>query len=68
MQCNRCGETAVVKRAETFFCGKCALTRDWQEIIDLVQDGRVEVPVAGLDDDAEIAVVSHSSAVDPSRN
>ena len=52
MQCHRCSDTAVVKRGESYFCGKCALTRDWQEIIDIVQDGAVETPVAGIDDDA----------------
>jgi hypothetical protein len=47
MQCTRCGGDAVVKRTDTFFCGKCAIAADWQEIIVAVQDARVETPVAG---------------------
>ena len=47
MLCTRCGGSAVVKRGEQFYCGKCALTRDWEEIIAVVQDAVVEAPVAG---------------------
>lgn len=36
-----------MKRGDSFFCGNCAVNRDWQEIIALVQDARVETPVAG---------------------
>ena len=44
MTCTRCGAAAVVKRAEDFFCGKCALVHDWEQIIDLVQDARIQTP------------------------
>jgi len=47
MTCTRCGSDAVVKRGEGFYCGKCAITRDWQEVIALVQDARVDTPIAG---------------------
>ncbi len=47
MVCVRCGAAAVVTRGNEFYCGKCALTRDWEEIISIVQDARVETPVAG---------------------
>ncbi|HSM02181.1 MAG TPA: hypothetical protein VK960_07095 [Acidimicrobiia bacterium] len=47
MECTRCGGNAAVKRADSFFCASCALNRDWREIIVLVQDARVETPVAG---------------------
>ena len=47
MECIRCGAGAVVKKDEGYFCGTCAIRRDWQEIIALVQDARVETPVAG---------------------
>jgi len=47
MECTRCGGDAVVKRADEFFCGKCAIAADWQSIIASVQDARVETPVAG---------------------
>jgi len=46
MECSRCGGDAVVKRGETYFCGNCAINRDWQDIIALVQDARVDTPVA----------------------
>ena len=36
MLCTRCGAAAVVKRGEQYFCGRCALTRDWEEIIAVV--------------------------------
>ncbi len=47
MICTRCGDSAVVRRDDGFFCGKCALTRDWREIVAIIQDARVESPVAG---------------------
>ena len=45
--CTRCGASAVVKRGDQSYCGKCALTRDWEEIIAVVQDAAVSTPVAG---------------------
>lgn len=47
MQCTRCGATAVVKRGDDYLCGRCGVTRDWQEIIAVLQDARVETEVAG---------------------
>ena len=29
------------------YCGACSISIDWQDIIHLVQDARVETPVAG---------------------
>ncbi|MDP2624032.1 MAG: hypothetical protein Q8Q29_09565 [Actinomycetota bacterium] len=46
MECSRCGGDAVVKRGDSFYCGNCAINRDWQEIIALVQDAKVDIPVA----------------------
>ena len=44
MNCSRCGASeAVVKRDAAFYCGKCALARDWEEVIALVQEERVSV-------------------------
>jgi hypothetical protein len=44
MNCSRCGAAeAVVKRDAAFYCGKCALARDWEEVIALVQEERVNV-------------------------
>ena len=44
MNCTRCGGAeAVVKRDAAFYCGKCALARDWEEVIALVQEERVVV-------------------------
>jgi len=50
MKCSRCGADAVVKRGDAYFCGTCAIACDWQELITLVQDARVETPVAGMRD------------------
>lgn len=47
MTCTRCGGGAIVKRGESYFCGRCAITKDWQELIGVIQDARVETPVAG---------------------
>ena len=41
MKCTSCGSEAVVKRGESFFCGTCAITQDWQELIAVVQDARI---------------------------
>jgi hypothetical protein len=47
MQCSRCGEAAMVERPDGHYCGACALTRDWRELIAIVQDATVATPVAG---------------------
>ena len=45
MDCSRCGSAeAVVKRDAAFYCGRCALARDWEEVIALVQEERMAVP------------------------
>jgi len=60
MICTQCGDSAVVKRDDGYYCGKCALTRDWREIIDVIQDATVEAPVAG-----EPELPDHVEAPDP---
>jgi hypothetical protein len=42
MTCSRCSAEAAVKRDSAFYCGKCAMARDWEEIIAVVQADRVE--------------------------
>ncbi len=37
MTCSRCSAEAVVKRDAAYYCGKCAMARDWEEIIAIVQ-------------------------------
>lgn len=37
----------MVKRGDGFFCGRCAVSRDWEEVIAVIQDASVETPVAG---------------------
>jgi hypothetical protein len=45
MTCMRCGSAeAVIKRENAFYCAKCVLARDWEEVIALVQRERVDVP------------------------
>ena len=41
MECSRCGGEAVVKRDNAVYCGKCALARDWEEVIHVVQADRI---------------------------
>ncbi|MFH1330950.1 MAG: hypothetical protein ABIJ48_09915 [Actinomycetota bacterium] len=38
MTCSRCGATAVVTRGQDYFCGRCALAHDWEEIIAIAQE------------------------------
>ncbi len=50
MNCSRCSAEAVVKRGAAAYCAKCALARDWEEIIAIVQEDRVDVtPSTPLD-------------------
>jgi len=49
MKCRNCHADAVVKRGDTYFCGKCSISADWQMLIASIQDARVETPVAGGD-------------------
>jgi len=53
MICTKCGEPAVVQRDDGYYCGKCALTRDWRAIIGVIQDAHVETPVAGAPNGAD---------------
>ena len=43
MECSRCGGEAVVKRDNAVYCGKCALARDWEEVIHVVQADRLAI-------------------------
>jgi hypothetical protein len=36
----------VVRRGQSYFCGKCAVSRDWEEVIAILQDATVDGPVA----------------------
>ena len=50
MECSRCGGEAVVKRDNAVYCGKCALARDWEAVIHVVQADRLTIdtkPAAG---------------------
>lgn len=43
MECSRCGGEAVVKRENAVYCGKCALARDWEEVIHVIQADRLAI-------------------------
>ena len=47
MKCSRCDAIATVERGNTFYCEPCSVRADWQELIVLIQDAKVETPVAG---------------------
>lgn len=47
--CSRCSAEAAVKRDSAFYCGKCAMARDWEEIIAVVQADRVERATVNFD-------------------
>ena len=38
MRCCRCGAAAVVTRGQQYYCGRCALVHDWEEIIAIAQE------------------------------
>jgi hypothetical protein len=38
MRCSRCGASAVVNRGQNYFCGRCAVVYDWEEIIAIAQE------------------------------
>ena len=48
MKCIECGADASVKRDDAYYCGSCAIARDWRDLIAVIQDARVETPVAGM--------------------
>jgi hypothetical protein len=52
MTCSRCSAEAAVKRDAAFYCGKCAMARDWEEIIAVVQADRVERATVNFDSSA----------------
>lgn len=39
MTCTVCGAEAAIKRDAAYYCGKCAVARDWGDVIAMVQDG-----------------------------
>ncbi len=41
MDCSRCGAEGAVKRDNAVYCGKCAMARDWEEIIHVVQSDKL---------------------------
>ena len=43
MNCSRCNAEAVVKRGNAAYCAKCALARDWEDVIAIVQEERVDM-------------------------
>lgn len=43
MNCSRCNAEAVVKRGSAAYCAKCALARDWEDVIAIVQEERVDL-------------------------
>ena len=43
MNCTRCNAEAVVKRGSAAYCAKCALARDWEDVIAIVQEERVDL-------------------------
>ena len=71
MTCTVCGAEAAIRRDAAFYCGKCAVARDWGDVIAMVQEGphggeRVEFDGAVDADDAGSPVPATSSpAADP---
>jgi hypothetical protein len=42
----------MVKRPDGYYCGACALTRDWRELIGIVQDARAGGPIVAEEEPA----------------
>jgi hypothetical protein len=43
VNCTRCNAEAIVKRGSAAYCAKCALARDWEDVIAIVQEDRVDL-------------------------
>lgn len=43
MNCSRCSAEAIVKRGSAAYCARCALARDWEDVIAIVQEERVDL-------------------------
>jgi hypothetical protein len=43
VNCSRCNAEAIVKRGSAAYCAKCALARDWEDVIAIVQEERVDL-------------------------
>lgn len=43
MDCSRCNAEAVVKRGSAAYCAKCALARDWEDVIAMVQEEQIDM-------------------------
>ena len=70
MTCSRCGEDAAIRRDSAYYCGRCAVARDWGDIIATVQDGgraseRVVFDEDQATDDADHAVNAGTRTGDP---
>ena len=69
MTCSRCGAEAVIRRDAAYYCGKCAVARDWGDVIAMVQAGSRDPDgiVFGDEDKAlePIAGESAGSTADP---
>lgn len=68
MECSRCGGEAVVKRDNAVYCGKCALARDWEEVIHVVQADRLSLdskPAGGSPASKPAAVSTDTRPADP---
>ena len=70
MECSRCGGEAVVKRDNAVYCGKCALARDWEEIIHVVQMERLSLgkPASGSPSSKPADTVSENGSTAPQPN
>ena len=70
MTCSRCGADAAIKRDNAYYCGRCAVARDWGDIIAIVQDGgrgsdRVVFDEDQATDDPDHAINAGTRAGDP---
>ncbi len=53
MMCSRCGAEAAIRREAAYYCGKCAVARDWGDVIAMVQDGPRASAEVVFDPDAD---------------
>ncbi len=53
MMCSRCGAEAAIRREAAYYCGKCAVARDWGDVIAMVQDGPRSSSKVVFDPDAD---------------
>ena len=53
MTCSRCSAEATIRHDDAYYCGRCAVARDWGDVIAMVQ-ADLRAPAPGGRDPAAV--------------